>query len=67
MADFKVGDTVWHDDNRLTVLDGPYRTLEYPDHDQYTCGVPGSLYQKKPYWASDLLTHAEWMEAHRGE
>lgn len=65
---FEVGQVVYYNDTRVTVVEGPTRTLEYPDHDQYWCHAPGPYGgHRKTIWASDLMTEDEYAEATRGE
>lgn len=58
---FKPGDVVYYDDHRMTVSEGPFRTLDYPGVDQYLVKtVHGTV---KPAWASDLMSEADYIEA----
>lgn len=57
----KVDDIVYYDDNRVTVLEGPFRRDGYPNVDQYkVVGPHGGV---SFAWGSDLLTEEEYAES----
>jgi hypothetical protein len=61
---YKPGAVVYYDDHRRIVLDGPFRTLDYPGVDQYEVK---DIYGSKSFaWASDLITEEEYFES-KGE
>ena len=55
---FQPGDVVYYDDNRMTVTEGPFRTLDCPGVDQYLVkDYVGSI---STAWASDLTLDEEY-------
>ena len=63
MADRKLnpGEKVYWDDHPVTVIDGPFRTLDVPGVDQYE--VKNIYGTRKTTWASDLLTEEEYFDS----
>ncbi len=56
-----VGEKVYCDDTLVTVLEGPFRTLDTPGVDQYR--VKSTPYAERSAWASDLLTEEEYFDS----
>lgn len=61
MSAHKAGDVVYYDDNRMTVIEGPFRTLDYPQVDQYE--VKNIYGTKASAWASDLIAEDAYIES----
>lgn len=61
----RVGDVVYYDDNRLMVEEGPFRTLDQPNVDQYRLKTPTGY--TTTAWGPDLMTVEEYFDHHAEE
>lgn len=58
MSRFVPGDRVYYTGNLFTVMEGLFRTLEYPEHDMYNIKAGNGA--RKGAWATDLMSVDEF-------